>query len=531
MQSAGVEWLTDVTHAEFVDALNRVTTRGLVRVLYVTVAVVAFIALLYSGVGVLWAFSAAAMLAVGYLVARSIEQRRRRFVLVYDLDEVAQAQYGRLLAALDDASASHSIRGIQTVESIGTAQRKYHGGAGYSISVIPAYLGRLAPPNVETNVHPYCLWTQGKQLYFFPDRLIILENGRFAAVGYDELEVSSDEQRFQWDGVVPRDAEIIGQTWRYTNKNGGPDRRFADNYAIPIVRTGELTLRTQTGLHICVQTTRPDPLRALVAAIHALDDNHEAPPIAIDDSLSEEVRAALTVFGLDRVPSMSVLRTSFRELAKRNHPDRHARDAPAVREFVEQRMKEINAAFAVLRPLAEATPDGPATSDASPEIEAADGPQELGGLASFLALVREPYFRSPVLGTIACIAIAVGTWRLEEALATVSQERPATRYESLSVPQPIQENAAPTATEVTPSTRRCPLRMDPSSEAATRSWVSAGAPIEILERHAGWRRVRVDGVEGWMGAFCWSRGRRRSGHHESPEPLEGASPRPDETAL
>jgi hypothetical protein len=268
-----------------------------------------------------------------------------------------------------------------------------------------------------------------------------------------------------------------------------------------------------------------------VAAIHALDDNHEAPPIAIDDSLSEEVRAALTVFGLDRVPSVRVLRTSFRELAKRNHPDRHARDAPAVREFVEQRMKEINAAFAVLRPLAEATPDGPATSDASPEIEAADGPQELGGLASFLALLREPYFRSPVLGTIACIAIAVGTWRVEEALATVSQERPATRYESLTVPQPIQEIAAPTATEVTPSTRRCPLRTDPSSDSETLSWVSAGAPIEILERHAGWRRVRVDGVEGWMGAFCWSRGRRRLGHHESPEPLEGGSPRPDETAL
>lgn len=99
------------------------------------------------------------MLAVGYLVARSIERRRRRFVLVYDLDEQAQARYGRLVAALDGVSASHSIRGIRMVESIGAGRRKYHGGAGYSISVDPAYLGRLTPPNVETNVHPRCLAT------------------------------------------------------------------------------------------------------------------------------------------------------------------------------------------------------------------------------------------------------------------------------------------------------------------------------------------------------------------------------------
>src|SRR5690606_25172323 len=145
---------------------------------------------------------------------------------------------------------------------------------------------RSAPPNVETNVAPYCLEVQGKQIYFFPDRVIILQGKVFAAVGYDELDVAVETQRFQWEGVVPRDAEVIDQTWRYVNKDGGPDRRFADNYSIPVVRTGELTVRSRTGLHICVQTTRPDALQAVAATIQSFSRPEEAPrPMSSSEAL------------------------------------------------------------------------------------------------------------------------------------------------------------------------------------------------------------------------------------------------------
>jgi hypothetical protein len=33
------------------------------------------------------------------------------------------------------------------------------------------------------------------------------------------------------------------------NKNGTPDKRFKGNYQIPIVRYGEISLRTSTGLN------------------------------------------------------------------------------------------------------------------------------------------------------------------------------------------------------------------------------------------------------------------------------------------
>jgi hypothetical protein len=54
------------------------------------------------------------------------------------------------------------------------------------------------------------------------------------------------------DGV-PSDSEVIGRTWQYVNKNGGPDRRFAHNPQIPIVRYGELILKSPSGLNVVLQ--------------------------------------------------------------------------------------------------------------------------------------------------------------------------------------------------------------------------------------------------------------------------------------
>jgi DNA-directed RNA polymerase subunit RPC12/RpoP len=39
----------------------------------------------------------------------------------------------------------------------------------------------------------------------------------------------------------------VGTTWRYVNKKGGPDRRFARNYEIPIVIYYYLSIQDRSG--------------------------------------------------------------------------------------------------------------------------------------------------------------------------------------------------------------------------------------------------------------------------------------------
>jgi len=64
------------------------------------------------------------------------------------------------------------------------------------------------------------------------------------AVEYKNLSLEVADTRFHEDGVVPRDATIVGNTWRFVNNNGTPDRRFKDNKEIPICRYSNLQVAT-----------------------------------------------------------------------------------------------------------------------------------------------------------------------------------------------------------------------------------------------------------------------------------------------
>jgi len=57
---------------------------------------------------------------------------------------------------------------------------------------------------------------------------------------------------------VPSDSQVIGQTWRYVNKKGGPDRRFSSNPQIPIAKYGELTVRSASGMNFVLQCSNPE---------------------------------------------------------------------------------------------------------------------------------------------------------------------------------------------------------------------------------------------------------------------------------
>lgn len=42
---------------------------------------------------------------------------------------------------------------------------------------------------------------------------------------------------------------MIGHTWKKANKDGSPDRRFANNYEIPIVAYGGIRITSKGGLN------------------------------------------------------------------------------------------------------------------------------------------------------------------------------------------------------------------------------------------------------------------------------------------
>ncbi len=91
--------------------------------------------------------------------------------------------------------------------------------------------------------------SNGGDFALYPGFLMILSGpSDFGLIDWRELTLRSSGVRFSEDEHIPPGAEVIGNTWRYVNKSGGPDRRFKDNPQIPVVSYGLLEFSSPSGL-------------------------------------------------------------------------------------------------------------------------------------------------------------------------------------------------------------------------------------------------------------------------------------------
>src|ERR1022692_3445263 len=90
----------------------------------------------------------------------------------------------------------------------------------------------------------------GGDLYIYPG-FILYRASKQALALIDSLEVTLTFRpvRFIEEAPLPSDTQVVGQAWAKSNKDGSPDRRFRNNYQIPVALYGSLTFVSATGLH------------------------------------------------------------------------------------------------------------------------------------------------------------------------------------------------------------------------------------------------------------------------------------------
>lgn len=181
------------------------------------------------------------------------------------LGHVAQEALERLLEAFRRAQAIWSVN-----EEHRHGDWKRNAGAGISVGRRRVGVGVGAPRFIQTNAHVGFLSIGGTRIYFFPDRLIILGHGEVRTVSYSDLTTRAGIIRFVEKEGVPGDAHVLGTTWRYVNKDGGPDRRFRDNHQIPVVLYGTLDIAAATGLRLSLQTSTEDLATGAEKLLHVL---------------------------------------------------------------------------------------------------------------------------------------------------------------------------------------------------------------------------------------------------------------------
>ena len=188
---------------------------------------------------------------VATLVVAHLDTLRRTTVLFYDMEPDAERRYQMLHDACDAFAACN---GTWHLEAAGaTRDQKRNAGASTLVRRKTIRLSKQPPTTLRTNIDVPTIPAGRQTLVFLPDRLLVFDRDGVGAVAYDSVSVEVASSRFIEEGPVPSDATVVGQTWRYVNKKGGPDKRFKDNRQLPICMYESMLLKSLSGLNEAFQ--------------------------------------------------------------------------------------------------------------------------------------------------------------------------------------------------------------------------------------------------------------------------------------
>lgn len=161
-----------------------------------------------------------------------------------DVDDQFDKRYNDLLENYKTMLYSDKIWDITS--SVTIDQKSTRSAASASVTRRPVKFGFGTIDIIKSKYEALHLENaNGGDLYIYPAFVVIVDaHKKFGLIDIRELEFS-----FMEEERVPADAEVVDKTWAKVNKNGSPDKRFKENYEIPICLYGKIELSSGTGLN------------------------------------------------------------------------------------------------------------------------------------------------------------------------------------------------------------------------------------------------------------------------------------------
>lgn len=172
----------------------------------------------------------------------------------YEFDPLGTTVHEGVIRLIEDLQRSDRVWSVRVEDSHGDWKR--NAGAGVSVDRSSVQLGWGAPPRLHTNVRVGHMMISGTTLYFFPDRVLISGPSGIQAVRYGDLTLEPTTVNFIEEGPVPRDAVRVGTTWKFVNRDGGPDRRFKNNRQLAVMKYDVLNLSSSAGMRLKLHVSK-----------------------------------------------------------------------------------------------------------------------------------------------------------------------------------------------------------------------------------------------------------------------------------
>ena len=175
-----------------------------------------------------------------------------RITLDYSFDPEKEDEHTRRIDAWQ--LLAEGEKEWQVLSEQFNSNRKVNAGAGRTLKRVVCNIQKGHPYYIKTNVDTIQIPLHNKErLIILPDKVFFVRKRKVGMIDYSDFVISTSSVRFVEHGQVPKDAQVIGQTWQYVNKNGTPDQRFKNNKQIPLCLYGQLFLRSASGLNIELQ--------------------------------------------------------------------------------------------------------------------------------------------------------------------------------------------------------------------------------------------------------------------------------------
>lgn len=161
-------------------------------------------------------------------------------------------------------SAIASARRLWLIESrYKNFDAKRNAGVDSCIERIPISVIEKIPYYLKTNIKCYCLSLRNKEFYFLPNKVLVHGKGKTVGLNFHDLSFDFDEATYVEQEGVPSDSEVVDYTYRYVNKNGGPDRRYKNNPQYPMCLYGIINIKNDEGLSLSILlSSKPKTMQA-----------------------------------------------------------------------------------------------------------------------------------------------------------------------------------------------------------------------------------------------------------------------------
>jgi len=177
------------------------------------------------------------------------EIEKCRVALEVEMEGGIETTYGTVVETFRALAGCE--RCWDTMSSVAVDQFRERSTATSSVTRSPIVLD-LAAADVIAPSKPAIHFqnANGADLYVLPGLLLMFgSHVDFALIRLAEARLEYSAGRFIESEGVPADTTQVGETWAKVNKDGSPDRRFSNNYKIPIVLYGYLTFKSAAGLN------------------------------------------------------------------------------------------------------------------------------------------------------------------------------------------------------------------------------------------------------------------------------------------